>query len=240
MTTTTTELPEHLRVADLEFEVRGSPRRSTFGITIERDGSLILRAPLLADVDELAEWAVGKAEWVCRKLAEKDLLLVPGVVKQLVSGEGFDLLGRHYRLKLTDGSAPVGLRDGRLWLPRTLADAGDGTAALIDWYQGQARAWLPSRIQPWVSRMAARPQQLDVRDLGYRWGSLGKGDRLNLHWAVMQLPPSLIDYVIVHELAHINEPHHTPAFWRKVRRVLPDYEQRRSRLAVAGSRLWLR
>jgi predicted metal-dependent hydrolase len=87
--------------------------------------------------------------------------------------------------------------------------------------------------------MAARSRQLDVRDLGYRWGSLGKGDRLNLHWAVMQLPPSLIDYVIVHELAHVDEPNHTTRFWAVVRRVLPDYEQKKTRLSEAGTQLWL-
>lgn len=237
--TTTTELPDRLRVGDLEFEVRASSSRSTFGITIERDGRLIARGPSTADADTLAEWAASKAEWVYRKLAERDLLLASAVVKQFVSGEGFDVLGRHYRLKLGEDT-PIGVHDARLWLPRRIAETGDGAAAMIDWYQREARTWLPDRVQPWVSRMAARPQHLDVRDLGYRWGSLGRGDRLNLHWAVMQLPPSLIDYVIVHELAHIDEPHHTPAFWRKVRRVLPDYDLRRSRLAEAGTRLWLR
>ena len=54
--------------------------------------------------------------------------------------------------------------------------------------------------------MGLQPGDLDVRDLGYRWGSLGKSDRLNIHWAAMQLPVSLLDYVIVHELAHIGSP----------------------------------
>ena len=87
--------------------------------------------------------------------------------------------------------------------------------------------------------MGVRPGDLDVRDLGYRWGSLGKNDRLNIHWAAMQLPVSLVDYVIVHELAHIGQPRHGPAFWATVERALPGYDQRRARLAATGTALWL-
>ena len=107
------------------------------------------------------------------------------------------------------------------------------------WYRQRGVTWLPRRIRPWAERMGLRPGDLDVRDLGYRWGSLGKSDRLNIHWAAMQLPVSLLDYVIVHELAHIEQPRHTPAFWATVERALPDYDQRRTRLATTGTTLWL-
>ncbi|HET6192230.1 MAG TPA: YgjP-like metallopeptidase domain-containing protein [Trebonia sp.] len=107
------------------------------------------------------------------------------------------------------------------------------------WYRQRALAWLPRRIAPRAVRMAQYPGSLDVRDLGYRWGSLGKNDRLNIHWAAMQFPVSLLDYVIVHELAHIGEPRHTPGFWAAVERALPDYGQRKSHLTTTGATLWL-
>ena len=90
-----------------------------------------------------------------------------------------------------------------------------------------------------AQRMGLQPGVLDVRDLGYRWGSLGKNGRLNIHWAAMQLPVSLLDYVIVHELAHIGRPRHTLAFWAAVERAMPGYEHRKTRLATAGTTLWL-
>jgi hypothetical protein len=55
----------------------------------------------------------------------------------------------------------------------------------------------------------------------------------------MQLPVSLVDYIITHELAHIGQPRYTPAFWAAVERALPDYDQRRTRLAGTGTTLWL-
>jgi predicted metal-dependent hydrolase len=232
------DLPARIRVGGLDFEVRTSAARSTFGITIERDGDLVLRAPVDAELSALEDWARARAAWVYRKLADKDRLVATPVIKRFLSGEGFDLLGRHYRLRLGDGPK-VQLRDGWLRMPRESVEAGRGAEELIAWYQQEALRWLPARIEPWAAKMAMQPRQLDVRHLGYRWGSLGKGDRLNLHWAIMQLPPSLIDYVIVHELAHDDEPNHTARFWAVMRRDLPDYEQRKARLSEAGTQLWL-
>ena len=234
-------LPASMSIGDLTFAVRQSERRRTVGITVDRDGSLLLHAPAGISADALAAWAWSKRGWVFRKLAEKHLLLPASPSKEFVTGEGFDYLGRHYRLQLTDdppGTA-VKLERGRLRMPRTQADADDRAEAVMRWYRQRGATWLPRRIRPWAERMGLRPGDLDVRDLGYRWGSLGKGDRLNIHWAAMQLPVSLLDYVIVHELAHIEQPRHTPAFWATVERALPDYDQRRTRLATTGTTLWL-
>ena len=79
-------------VADLEFTVAQSPHRRTVGITVDRDGSLLLHAPDGCSESTLAEWAHSKRMWVYRKLAEKDLLLAPPARKQFLSGEGFDAL----------------------------------------------------------------------------------------------------------------------------------------------------
>ena len=158
-----------------------------------------------------------------------------------MTSEGFDYLGRHDRLQLTDDSPGtcVKLECGRLRMPRPAAGTGDGKSAMIGWYRQRALAWLPRRISPWAQRMSQQPGELDIRDLGYRWGSLGRNDRLNIHWAAMQVPVSLLDYVIVHELAHIGQPRHTPAFWAAVQRALPDYDQRSTRRATTGTTLWL-
>ena len=84
--------------------------------------------------------------------------------------------------------------------------------------------------------MDVEPSAIEVRDLGFRWGSCGQATKVNFHWATILLPASVVDYVIVHELTHLTEPNHTPEFWRQVERTLPDYEQRKAWLAVHGGR----
>ncbi len=73
-----------------------------------------------------------------------------------------------------------------------------------------------------------------VRDLGYRWGSCTSGGKLNFHWCAACLPPSLIEYLVVHELAHQVEHQYDERFWSLVKRALPDYRRRRRLLAELG------
>ncbi|MFV2107333.1 M48 family metallopeptidase [Micromonospora sp. LOL_015] len=229
-------LPDTMLIGDLQFEVTESPRRATVGITVDRDGSLQLHAPAGCPADALAAWAYTKRMWVYRKLAEKDLLLSARPAKEFVNGEGFAYLGRSHRLLIGDGDR-VRMERGRIVLPRTVT--GQARTALIGWYRYRGRQWLPGRLRPWADRMDLHPSALDVRDLGYRWGSLGNNGRLNIHWATLQLPPSLVDYVLVHELSHVAHPQHTSAFWATVERALPDFERRKQDLLVAGAGLWL-
>jgi hypothetical protein len=240
MTSLSQTLPSRLSVAGLDFKVQLSDARRSIGITVDRDGSLIVNAPYDCDEAELAAFAHDKRMWVYKKLAEKDLLLSHRPTREFVNGEGFAYLGRSHRLLLTDhGWDSVKLERGRLVMPRHIATSGFGARAMIDWYRTRAQRWLGRRIGPWAQRMGVVPRAIDVRDLGYRWGSLGKSDRVNFHWATIQLRPSLVDYVITHELAHIREPNHTPDFWIRVERALPKYQLARNELARVGSGLWL-
>ena len=83
--------------------------------------------------------------------------------------------------------------------------------------------------------MRVKPKAIEVRELGYRWGSCGHSGTVNFHWRTILLPASVIDYVIVHELAHLIEPNHTPQFWTRVGRALSDYGKRKEWLAVNGA-----
>ena len=83
--------------------------------------------------------------------------------------------------------------------------------------------------------MEVDPAGVRVQDLGYRWGSCGKGEWLHFNWKTILLPAHIAEYVVVHEMAHLHEPHHTPAFWRRIERAMPDYDRRRTWLAEHGA-----
>jgi predicted metal-dependent hydrolase len=240
MTSKSPTLPSRLAVAGLDFEVQLSDARRSIGITVDRDGSLIVNAPSDCNESDLTAFARDKRMWVYKKLAEKDLLLSRRPTKQFVNGEGFTYLGRSHRLLLADRpGVPVKLNRGRLEMRRDIAVGDGGSHAMIDWYRACARGWLPRRIEPWAQRMGVHAGAIDVRDLGYRWGSLSNFSRINFHWATIQLSPALVDYVIVHELAHVHQANHTPEFWLHVERALPTYHAMKLDLARVGSGLWL-
>lgn len=225
--------PTLLRVDDLQLTLRRSARRRTMQITVERDGALVLTAPPDADEARLRAFVQQKRFWIYSRLAEKDRLPAPLPRKEFVGGEGFAYLGRSYRLKLVEAQdVALKLAAGRFCLRHdAVARAREH---FIRWYGEHARVWLGSRVGEYRSRMEVAPAGVRVQDLGYRWGSCGKGDWLYFHWKTILLPAHIAEYVVVHEIAHLHEPHHTPAFWLRVERAMPDYARRKDWLAEHG------
>ena len=233
------DLPE-LVVGDLIFQVAPPRQRKTIEIVVERDASLVLKAPSAATVERATRFVNTKRQWIYRKLIEKDALAGPPVVKQFVEGEGFAYLGRSYRLTLTPEGTGVRLDRGRFHLPAAQVD--QGAEAMRRWCTSVGTNWLRNRIRPWAARLGEGSVDVQVRDLGFRWGSARPQtglQRINIHWATLQLPPSLIDYVLVHELAHLRERNHTPEFWSTVQRLLPGFRTPKTTLATVGKNIWL-
>lgn len=222
-----------LQVDELRLRVQRSARRKTVQITVERSGELVLCAP--PEVDELAlrAFVLEKRFWIYSRLAEKDRLQRRVPRKEFVGGEGFLYLGRSHRLKLVDEQdVPLKLTSGRFCL--SVAALPQAREHFIRWYSERAKAWLTARVASQASRMEVDPAGVRVQDLGYRWGSCGKGDWLYFHWKTILLPARIAEYVVVHEMAHLHEPHHTPPFWLRVERAMPDYAQRKAWLAEHG------
>jgi predicted metal-dependent hydrolase len=223
-----------LVVNDLRFEVRRSALRRAMEITVDRGGELILSAPPEVPEAKLRDFAQRKRLWVYKQLARKEALNHETPRKVFTDGEGFAYLGRSYRLRLVpESDAAVKLVGGRFVMPKALAR--DGREHLIRWYCERARPWLAGKVQDYAARMEVLPAGVRVQDLGYRWGSCGKGELLYFHWKTILLPARIAEYVVVHEMAHLLEPHHTPEFWRRVERAMPDYELRKVWLAQRGA-----
>lgn len=226
-----------LQLGDLSFEVRWSPRRKSVGITVERDGGLTLSLPEGFPLSKAERAAERKRFWVYRKLAEKAMLFTQPNPKEYVSGEGFLYLGRSYRLKLTseNGPKPLSLREGRFLLQR--AERQRAAEHFTRWYIQHGQPWLQRRVSQMADRVGVEIGRVKVRDLGYRWGSCSANGNIHFHWRTVLLPPRIIEYVVAHELIHLHERLHTPEFWRRLERVVPDYRPRRQWLAENGGRL---
>lgn len=222
-----------LTVNDLRFKVTRSSQRRALEITVGRDGSLTLSAPPEVSDIKLIDFAHRKRIWVYRQLARKEMLAHQAPRKVFTEGEGFTYLGRSFRLRLVpESGAPVKLVSGRFVMPKAMAP--NGRDHMIRWYRERAQSWLAEKVSEFAARMEVLPAGLRVQDLGYRWGSCGKGDVLYFHWKTILLPARIAEYVVVHEMAHLLEPHHTPDFWRRVERAMPDFERRKVWLAERG------
>ena len=176
------DLPE-LVVDDLLFKVAPPRVRKTIEIVVERDASLVLKAPPAVTVERATRFVNTKRQWVYRKLVEKDALSGPPIVKRFVEGEGFAYLGRSYRLTLKSEGTGVRLDRGRFHLPAAQID--HGPEAMRRWYTEVGTQWLNKRLRPWAARLGEESVTVEVRDLGFRWGSARPHpgpQRINIHW----------------------------------------------------------
>jgi predicted metal-dependent hydrolase len=220
---------------DLCFELRHSHKRRSIGITIERDGQLILVSPPETPIETLEKIVNDKRYWIYSKLLKKESLNPPVSIKEYVPGEGFYYLGRSYRLKLVEdikNEPPLKLHQSRFELQRS--HQFQGREHFINWYTLHLQAILDRQINNLIFRVGASPTSVKIRDLGYIWGSCGHNGDINFHWRVAMLPQSAIAYLVTHELVHLIEPNHNNAFWDRVERILPDYEERKRWLAENG------
>jgi len=222
---------------DLTFELRESRQRHTLEIIVDRDGSLVLATPLAAPLETLEQFVDDKRFWIYTKLAEKQAQARTRSPREYVSGEGFLYLGRSYRLKLVDGvgrQPPLRLYRGRFELRRdAIHEARD---RFIRWYTLHLRPVLDRHLAALAGRIGTEPREVHVRDLGYRWASCNKRRHLFFHWRVAMLPHHMIEYLVAHELVHLMERSHTPAFWERLERVVPDCLDRQRWLKEHGGR----
>ncbi|KPV43730.1 hypothetical protein AN477_11040 [Alicyclobacillus ferrooxydans] len=95
---------------------------------------------------------------------------------------------------------------------------------IITWLKQEARRDFLDRLQRWSRTMGVSYQDFRLKDQKTRWGSCSSAGNINLNWRLIQAPEWVIDYVVIHELAHLTELNHSPAFWRIVRNFCPNYE----------------
>ena len=227
----------------IEYEVRRSRRRrKTVQITVD-GGGVRVAAPARTPADELQAIVRRRARWILRHAAEAMLEAAP---KRFLSGETLPYLGRNLRMTVAPADVPrpqVRLDHWRfrVAVPRNMdVDAHDESirSAFVRWYWARAADRLDAGVDRWWPRLGrGERSRVLVRDQRRRWGSCSLDGTLRFNWRTMMLAPSLIDYIIVHELAHLTHRNHSAGFWGLVVATMPDAEQRRQRLREAGRTL---
>ena len=225
---------------EIPYEVIRS-RRATADVIIERDGSVLVRAPETIPDERIEDLVEAKRFWIYKNLAEWRDLNATKVLREYKSGEGFLYLGRSYRLSLVgEQEAPLLLKNGRFRLRRDLVDEGEIAAAkeaFREYYMQRGRGRIATRVDYFAPKVGVKPAAVDVRELGNRWASCSPTAKLAFHWKCMMAPQTIIDYIVVHELCHLHYPDHTDAYWNEVDKVMPGYRERKEWLRKNGAGL---
>lgn len=227
----------------IEYEVRRSERRKkTVEISVDGNGVRVA-APATTPDDDVRAIVHKRASWILSRATDATLAATP---KRFVSGETLPYLGRNVRLIVepTDVRSPEVRFDHwrfRITVPRRLAGEERSEAirrAVIGWYRARAEDRLRTRVAHWWPHFGrGEPPRVLIRDQRRRWGSCAPDGTLRFNWRVVMVRPALIDYVVVHELAHLDLKGHSGAFWSAIGRLMADFEDRRASLRLAGPHL---
>lgn len=218
---------------DIDYNLSTSDRK-TASIYIERDGSISVLAPNSWDQSQIETVLERKRAWIYRGLAEWEDLNATRVTREFVSGEGFLYLGRTYRLRMVEKqSKPLILKNGYFYL-RTDALAKP-TETFKEFYRTKGQDKLKDRVNYYKTKMGVEPGEVRVMELQNRWASCSENKNLNFHWKCLMAPLSNIDYIVVHELAHLKYKNHTEMFWGEIDKVMHDYRDRKNWLKQYGA-----
>ena len=218
----------------LEIALRRSARARRFSLRVSRlDGRVTLTLPQHAREAEALAFARGKDGWIRQVLVQMGF--GPGAVAApgLRFGDTLPFEGRPLLL------TPAALRSprvegGALLMP---ADPARLVPRLAAFLKLAARDRLTEASDLHAAALGLRYARITLRDTRSRWGSCTSDGALMYSWRLILAPPAVLDYVAAHEVAHLAEMNHSPAFWAVVARLMPDYARHRHWLRAEGAAL---
>ena len=199
-------------------------RRRTLSLTVTDEGETLVKAPLLLPKRTIDAFVSARAPWI----EKRQSAVKARPVYHFTDGEQLPYLGSFITLRLKADAKRASFRDGVLTLP--MEDAALVRGRVIRFYRNEAHKVFAERIAYYAPRMGVSPGPLSVSSAKTLWGSCGPTGTINLCYRLMLGKPEYLDYVVVHELAHLVHRDHSKAFWAVVERTTPDYKARRKAL----------
>ena len=210
--------------------------RRTISLQIKEDGQLVVRAPRRASVAEIDALVAEKTSWIKKhqgRLRERNKFVVN---RQFLPGESFLYLGKSYDLVFVDGGEALVFDDAFL-LARECHD--NAKEHFADWYKEQALREITERVGGFAALAGLEYDSIVLSNAKKKWGSCCRRGILRFNWRLIMAPIKVVDYVVAHELAHLEFLDHSKNFWGKVEEVFPDYAPHRKWLRENGHLLYL-
>ncbi|MDY6873076.1 MAG: SprT family zinc-dependent metalloprotease [Chloroflexota bacterium] len=211
--------------------------RRTFSLEIQPDGRLLVRAPKSASDAQIRAIVARKADWIAKGKAKVKNRFGSLQPKTFTPGERFWYLGEQYPLHLTDRKRPPLDLDGAFLLSRSAQDRAK--EVFIEWYREETRRITRDFILRYTAEHGFKVNTVRITSARTRWGSCSGKRNLNFTYRLSMAPLDVVEYVVVHELAHLKVHNHGRDFWRLVSSLKPDYTKNRAWLKQHGALLTL-
>ncbi len=206
-------------------------KRKTLSLTVLKNGSVIVKAPISMRDDVINRFVEDKQTWIREKLVS--IKENQNKFEDVISMRNCLIFGNKYKLVRADVKQIQTSNNFELLIPNKL-DGEKLTKSVASWFKKLAKKALLDRLEFIESRVNLKSSSFKIGDSRGRWGSCNSYGNIILNYRVVMLPPMIIDYVLVHELCHLVELNHSKRFWENVEKYLPNYELPRKNIKEYG------
>jgi hypothetical protein len=221
------------------FEVQRETKSKNTYITVERDKGVIVKAPEHLSNEEIKQLVKKKAAWIIKKL---EALGSSNEYGEVITGSRLFYLGKSYYVELIqdENHKYVGVifihSKFKIYTPLQVEQLRINEA-IEHFYKQRAQEKITTLVSKWSKTMNLLPEYIGFKKSNTKWGSCSERNRLSFNPEVMKLSSSLIEYVVVHELAHIAYKNHSKEFWSEIKKYISDYSSKEEELKVFEKRL---
>ncbi len=197
-------------------------KRKTVALLINKDGDLIVKAPLNVSEKEIDEIIGRKRKWIEEK--QKFINDRKNLYKehQFLQGEKFLYLGQKYLLQYSNDIKNIVLKENTIYISSFIDDK---KTEMIKWYKKAAQVILKERVSYYEKITGVYIKSMKITSARRQWGSCSRGGTINFSWRLVMCPVEAIDYVVLHEIVHILHPNHSKIFYSCLEKYMPNYKK---------------
>lgn len=232
----------------VKYDLQHCDRKKTIELLIDLNKGFTVKVPKGMSDEDIIRNLHRKEKWIINNLDKMADIIKYESKKEYLSGEKFAVSGRRYSLKV--------IKDKNIKLPTLEFSKGKFIAKIpitinekdnhkllrplfIRFYQKKAEDVINKRVKKYLPYFDIEPKKIRIVSLKDKWGSCSKNNEIRYNWRIIMAKMSIIDYVVIHELAHMKHKDHSKEYWNEIKRIMPDYEKRKSWLRVKGELLRL-
>ena len=216
-------------------------KRKTMSIEVETTREVTVIAPVGTSTDDIVEKVKSRAGWIVSKQYESKFIDDKKIKREAVSGESYMYLGRNYSLDIrvdeNIDNISVKLFQGKFVVNTYTKDEDLIKKAMENWYREKTLAKVKERVSYYSSYFNNEVTTVKVKEQKKRWASCTSKNELLFNWRCVMAPVFVLDYIVVHEMCHMEYKNHSKDFWNRVYAVMPDYEVRKSWLKNNGIKM---
>jgi predicted metal-dependent hydrolase len=215
----------------LDYEIVYSNRK-TINISVDRDKKILVKAPRNISDDKIEKIIKSKGLWIFDKLKRRRNSEIINTYKEFVSGESLLFLGSNYQLNVLEEKFRGIKFEDKFYISNS--NRHKAKTIFKKWYIDRAKEIFYPKIEHYAKSLGVEIKNVVIKQMKMSWGSCAPNGTITLNWKLIKAPSYVINYIIVHELAHLIELNHTPKFWNVVTVQVPNYKKAKKWLRDNG------